>query len=385
MGKNLQRTGASPPSQSPPAHRPQRQWPAWTAVTLGACAAGEVAEPILPAPHLLAPILAGLAIALAGFTAGKLPVRVNRLSQAVLGVLMGSYLSPTTLHQASGAILPLTAVTAATAALSLAAAAVLTRTGRVDRATATLGMAAGGSAAVVSCAEDLGADPRLVAFMQYLRVALVATTAPLLVQWLLTPASDAQVQAGTDPKVWNLVDGPSQGAGLLLLTLVALAGAAVGRRLRLPSPVLLGPILLAAALTVTGAANGFAPDGPLRTALFTAVGLDIGLRFTRPALARMRHLLPLTLACTLAVSTACAALAWLLSATTGIPLADAYLATTPGGINAVLATAVSTHANVPLISSVQSLRLFVMVLLTPLLIRVSARPQSPRTWQTLDS
>lgn len=341
-------------------------------MALAACAAGEAAEPVLPAPHLLAPLLAGLAVAVAGFTAGKLPQRVNRSSQAALGVLMGSYLSPHTLTQAGGALLPLTAVTAATVVLTLAAAAVLTRTGRIDRATATLGMIAGGSAAVVSAAEDLGADPRLVAFMQYLRVALVAATAPVLVHWFLTPGPANPHTAMADPEVWNLVNGPDQALGLLLLAAASIAGTRLGRLVLLPSPVLLGPMVLTAALSVTGTAGGFAPAGPLRTALFTIVGLDIGLRFTRPAVMRMRRLLPLALACTVVVSVVCAALAWLLAETARIPLADAYLATTPGGINAVLATAVATHADVSLISSVQSLRLFAMVLLAPLLIRLAA-------------
>ncbi|MEV8474420.1 AbrB family transcriptional regulator [Streptomyces sp. NPDC051173] len=361
---------APPPSL---AHPPRRRRTVWPALAVAAYAVGEVAEPLVPAPHLLAPMLAGLALALAGFTAGRLPVRVNRCSQALLGVLMGSYLDPRTLDQASAAVLPLTAVTAATAVLGLAAAAVLTRVGRVDRATATLGMVAGGSAAVVSCAEELDADPRLVAFMQYLRVALVAATAPVLVQALLVSTPTTPGRAVARAVAWHLVDGPRQGTGLLLLAVVATVGSVAGRWVRLPSPVLLGPMLLAAAATGTGLATGFAPTGLLRTALFTAVGLDIGLRFTRPAVVRVRHLLPITLACTLAVSAACAALAWLLSVTAHIPLADAYLATTPGGINAVLATAVSTHANVPLISSVQSLRLFAMVLLTPLLIRSAVR------------
>ncbi|MFF4528600.1 AbrB family transcriptional regulator [Streptomyces sp. NPDC001407] len=373
MVTTLRRTVAPSPSL---AHPPRRRRTAWPALAVAAYAAGEAAEPLLPAPHLLAPILAGLALALAGFTAGKLPVRVNRLSQALLGVLMGSYLDPRTLDQASAAVLPLTAVTAATAVLSLAAAAVLARVGRVDRATATLGMVAGGSAAVVSCAEELDADPRLVAFMQYLRVALVAATAPVLVQALPASGPTAPGRAVLRPAARYLVDGPHQGTGLLMLAVVALAGAAAGCRVRLPSPALLGPMLLAAAVTSTGTATGFAPAGLLRTALFTAIGLDIGLRFTRPAVARVRHLLPITLACTLTVSAACAALAWLLSATAHIPLADAYLATTPGGINAVLATAVATHANVPLISSVQSLRLFAMVLLTPLLVRWAVRLRS---------
>lgn len=54
----------------------------------------------------------------------------------------------------------------------------MARTGRIDRASATLGMVAGGSAAVISTAQDHNADSRTVAFLQCLRVALVAATAP---------------------------------------------------------------------------------------------------------------------------------------------------------------------------------------------------------------
>ncbi|MGH4028750.1 AbrB family transcriptional regulator [Actinomycetota bacterium Odt1-20B] len=363
---------ASPAVPSAPSPGKRWLWASWTAVVLAAYAAGEVAEPVLPAPHLLVPLLAGLAVAAAGFSAGKLPVRVNRSTQALLGVLMGSYLTPHTLHQASGRVIALTSVTAATLALSLAGAAALTRIGRVDRASATLGMIAGGSAAVVSCAEDLGADTRLVAFLQYLRVVLVAATAPMLVHWLFTAESGGGRSEG-GPGVWHLVSGADQRLGLLSLAVVAAFGAWLGARAHLPSHALLGPMLLTAALTATGAASGFAPDGPLRAALFTAVGLDIGLRFTRPAVTRARRLLPLALALTLAVSAACAGLAWLLATAAHIPLSDAYLATTPGGINAVLATAVATHGDVSLISSVQSLRLFTMVLIAPLLIRLAGR------------
>lgn len=93
----------------------------------------------------------------------------------------------------------------------------------------------------------------------------------------------------------------------------------------------------------------------------------------------MRRLLPLALTLTLTICAVCAALAWLTAITTRIPPTDAYLATTPGGINAVLATAVATRANVPLISGVQSLRLFAMVLIAPPLIRWVERYRPPRT------
>ncbi|WP_155352127.1 AbrB family transcriptional regulator [Acrocarpospora pleiomorpha] len=158
---------------------------------------------------------------------------------------------------------------------------------------------------------------------------------------------------------------------MIVLAVVALAGLLLGPRLRLPSPAMMGPMLVSGVVTATGLASGFAPSGILRTLLFTMIGLDVGLRFTRRTLGDLRRILPAALACTLAISAGCAALAWLLSVLTHIPFGDTYLATTPGGINAVLATATSAHANLPLISSVQSLRLFEMAFLAPILIRLT--------------
>ncbi|GAA1281285.1 AbrB family transcriptional regulator [Planotetraspora silvatica] len=365
------------PAHSPPNHVVWRRWAGWLALIVIAYVIGESAEAVLPAAHLLAPLVAGLALAATGLTADQVPARLNRTCQAGLGVLIGSYLNPNTLEHASSAMLPLTVVTVATIGLSLLAAAVMARTGRIDRASATLGMVAGGSAAVISTAQDHDADSRTVAFLQCLRVALVAATAPLVVHWMISPQSTAPVTA--TPYTgggWRVVTGDHQGIGLLLLAGVAFAGVLIGRAVRLPSPALLGPMLLTAAITAAGFLEEFAPTGLLRAFLFTIVGLDIGLRFTRPAMAHIRRLLPLALCCTVAISIACAGLAWLLSATVRIPLTDAYLATTPGGINAVLTTAVATHADVSLISSVQSVRLFIMVLLAPLVIRLfTPRPR----------
>ncbi|MEU9888360.1 AbrB family transcriptional regulator [Sphaerisporangium sp. NPDC051011] len=343
----------------------------WPALILAAVAAGELAEPVLPAAHLLAPLLIGLVLAVAGLIVHRVPAGLNSACQAGLGVLMGSYLNPASLHQAAGSVFPLVLVTGATILLSLGAAAVLTRMGHIDRASATLGMVAGGSAAVVSTARDLDADSRVVAFLQYLRVVMVAATAPILVNWLLNPHAVMGALPDTDGELGPVVANAHQGAGLALLAAVAVVGVLAGRAVRLPSPALLGPMLLTAALTASGALGGFAPTGSLRTVLFTIVGLDIGLRFTRSSLARVGRLLPLAAGCTVVISVACGVLAWLLATIERIPFADAYLATTPGGINAVLATAVATHADVPLISSVQSLRLFAMVLMAPLVIRLS--------------
>jgi membrane AbrB-like protein len=146
-----------------------------------------------------------------------------------------------------------------------------------------------------------------------------------------------------------------------------------GRLVRIPAPTLLGPMLLTALVTFSGMAEGFAPSGILKDLVFMAVGLEVGLRFTRRSLNHVRRLFVPMLLATIAVSTACAGLAWWLASAMHIPLVDAYLATTPGGINAVLATAIAANANLPLVSSVQSLRLFAVVLVTPPLLRLGMR------------
>jgi uncharacterized protein len=61
-----------------------------------------------------------------------------------------------------------------------------------------------------------------------------------------------------------------------------------------------------------------------------------------------------------------------------VSLLDAYLATTPGGLYAVLAAAFGTGADTTFVIAVQTLRLFVMVLLAPLVVRrlVRAAPRA---------
>ena len=56
---------------------------------------------------------------------------------------------------------------------------VLARTTPLDPPTAALGMIAGGASGIVGMSGELGADDRLVAFMQYLRVLVVVLLTPV--------------------------------------------------------------------------------------------------------------------------------------------------------------------------------------------------------------
>ena len=64
-------------------------------------------------------------------------------------------------------------------------------------------------------------------------------------------------------------------------------------------------------------------------------------------------------------------LAVVLELMTGVTYADAYLATTPGGLYAVIATALDGGGSDPaFVFAVQALRLLIMVLAAPFLVRL---------------
>ncbi|MFL6056954.1 MAG: AbrB family transcriptional regulator [Actinoallomurus sp.] len=355
----------------------RRRLPAWGwgAVVTAAFLVGAAAHAAgIPGPYMLAGLLVGVVLALSGLVTSTLPGPTYRTSQALAGVLMGGYIHPAALRAAAPSMLPLVIITAATILLSVGVARVLERSG-LDRRTATLATVPGGATAMLAASDELGADTRFVALAQYSKLALIAVTAPLVVP-LLGPARPAGPGSGEphsplSPQMLHLVDGAGQPAGLLLVCAIAVLGVQVGRRLRLPAPAVLGPMLVTVVATFSGAAHGFRPTGLLQIFLFTCIGLEIGLRFTRDSLRHARRVLPCMVAGAVVVSVVSALLAWLLSGLTGLSFADAYLATTPGGINAVLATSVASNADVGLISSVQSLRLFAVVSLAPVLIRVT--------------
>ena len=90
-------------------------------------------------------------------------------------------------------------------------------------------------------------------------------------------------------------------------------------------------------------------------------------------------LLPV-LGCIVFLLVASFGLAVLLELTTSVSLLDAYLATTPGGLFAVLAVAFGADANTTFIVAVQGLRILVMVLLAPVAVRW-LRAAGPSTLQ----
>jgi hypothetical protein len=314
----------------------------------------------LPSPALFGGLIAGLVRALGVSTRAAVPPTATMGAQAVFGVTMGALIDLGTLQAVAAHWLAVLLVTVGTLALSLLAGLVLRLLPGISPVTGAFSMIAGGASGIVVMARELGADERMVAVLQYLRVLLIVVLMPLAATTVYGASAGSASAAGGAGSGWAM--------GLLFTVACVAVGLPVGRLLHIPVAAMLGPMLAAA---VAGLAFGWHGTVPAvaQDVAFLVIGLQVGLNFTRASLRTIGRALPLALAVIGGLILACAGLGALLSAVTGASALDGYLATTPGGLYAVLATASGGGADTTFVLSVQVLRLFVMLLSAPLVAR----------------
>jgi membrane AbrB-like protein len=310
---------------------------------------------------LLGAVVSGIAAALV-LPRSLAPPRVSVvLAQGVLGVMVGSFVGSSTLATIGAHWLPVILVCLATLGFSLVLGFVLAAVAPVDRATASVGMIAGGAAGMISISDDLGADDRLVLVMQYLRVLLIVSVMPIV-------AGAVFQVSGTEAAAAPVAAAELLPA-LLFLAVCLSAGLPLGWLARLPAGALIGPMLVAA--IIGGVHQSVVHPVPelLQTAALAVIGLQVGLRFTPASLRAAGSLLPATALFVVVLLAGCALLGLLLAELADVDRLDAYLATTPGGLYVVVATAVVGKADAAFILAVQLLRTFLMLLVAPPLLR----------------
>jgi membrane AbrB-like protein len=327
----------------------------------------------LPAATLFASLVVGLAAAVrerpSTTSTPTLPRAAVVAGQACLGALIGALVEPDLMQALTENWLPVVAAVLATLVISVASGMALSLHRDVDRVTGSFSLVAGGAAGITGISRDLGADQHVVGVVQYLRVLVIVLTMPAVASLLPhgSPAAAADAMRATN------VAGETLVRGLAFTTVSVLLGLVAARAVRLPAASLLGPMVVATALTATGASAGATVPTVIQQLAFAVIGLQVGLSFTRTSIRAVRVVLPAALALVVAMTVATAAVGIPLLRLTGSSVLDAYLATTPGGLYAVLATAADTRADTTLIATVQVLRLIVMLLVAPLLAALLGR------------
>ncbi|WP_056465553.1 AbrB family transcriptional regulator [Bacillus sp. FJAT-25509] len=339
----------------------------WFGIIAGTLLIGTLLEDQgFPSPHLFAALLVGIIVAFTSFNhySKIIPSGIFTVAQAITGVLLGTYFNPSSIASLGNDWPIVLLVTGATLVLSVLTGFVFARVTKTDLATSTLGMIAGGSAGVIATSDDLNADGRLVAFMQFVRLFLVVFITPLLVRLVLLPTGNYEYARPAEIEA----TGPIF-AGCIFTLCIAIVGAWLGNRFHIPAGALIVPLILGAVLSTLKPFQGLTPPELIREPAFTLIGLQIGLRFDREALRLAQRLLPAITGFVLILIIGCGAFGLVLAKFVHINLLSGYLATTPGGINAVMAIAFGTGADTTLIFEMQSFRLFIMLLVAVPLVR----------------
>jgi membrane AbrB-like protein len=337
----------------------------WVALAIASAAAAfGLARAGFPAALLLGPMLVAIAFG-AGGTALRVPRWAFLGAQGVVGCLIARAVNPPLLASLATDWAIILAVVLATVVASALVGWALAKFGALGAATAAWGSAPGAAAAMTAMSEEFGADPRLVAIMQYVRVIVVVLTASLVARLVLGVGSLPPASTPSGPLVPPLVP-------FLETLAIALGGAWLGRRLRVPAGPLLFPLVAGSVLHATGVVAIALPVWLLGLA-YAIVGWYIGLMFTRETVRAALRALPQLIAATLGLIALCALSAWMLAGLLHVDPLTAYLATTPGGLDSVAIIALGSGSNVSLILAVQAVRVFVVVLTGPPLAKLIAR------------
>lgn len=313
-----------------------------------------------PSALLFGGLLGGLVFALGSSREVSVPPCSFTIGQGIIGVTIGAIVDWGTLADLGGDWPAVIAISIVTLALSVVAGQLLRLHRGVSAVTASFSSVAGGASGMTAIARDLGADDRIVTVIQYLRVLVILLAMPAAVSIVFNAGDGAAAGSSTASTTFT---------GVAYTILAVGLGIVVGHVLHLPSPALLGALLGAVALALLPVFDDVEVPVWIQGIGYLLIGVQVGLRFTAGSLRAIGRMLPTALLVIAIIVATCAAFGVLLAELTGVTELDAYLATTPGGLYAVLATSADTGGNVTFVTAVQLIRLLLVLLAAPLLAR----------------
>lgn len=351
----------------------QRDWPQWMMLlALSAVLSFVLFWLHLPAAPLLGPLIAGITLSLRGAKI-RLPRPFFIAAQAIIGCMIARALTSSIFGVLAANWVLVLIILVSTLAISALTGWLLVRYSSLPGATGAWGSSPGGASAMVVMAQEYGADVRLVALMQYLRVLFVVGAAVMVVRFAL----GGEAQEMTQQIVWF----PPLTVNLPLTLLLTAAAGWLGLRLRIPSGAMLLP-MLAGALAQGGEWVLLELPEWLLVLAYTALGWTVGLQFNREIFMLALKTLPQIITAIVGLITLCALMALALTHLLPLDFLTAYLATSPGGLDTVAIIAVGTRADMSFIMAMQTLRLFTILLTGPAIARLISR-YAPRKEKSL--
>jgi membrane AbrB-like protein len=331
------------------------------AFVTGLCAALLCVQIGTPLPWMIGPLFATAAARMSGMHL-SCPVAVRQGGQWAIGTALGLYFTSPVLAVLSTHVLWIALALVFAIALGIACGWLLQRLSGVDGTTAFFAMAVGGASEMAVQGERHGAAVDRVAAAHSLRIMMVVAIIPFTYRALHVHGLDLY-----EPGARVVHAG-----GLLALVALTSAGALLLSRWNWPNVWVIGPLLVAIGLTAAGIHLSALPEWIPRAGQL-CIGIALGTRFTPAFLHTAPRFLGSVALCTLAGMGVAAGFGALLAHASGIHLATAILATSPGGIAEMSLTAKTLELGVPIVTAFHVIRMSVLVLSIGPLFRLMRR------------
>ena len=315
----------------------------------------------LPIPFMLGGILTAAALRFTRQPGFQWPRPWRELCLSIVGYGIGLHFTRDTVHALAAQTAGVLGASILCIALAIVIAYITYRHTFANLLSCVLGQLPGGlNLMMLLTEEDPRADANVVVVEQTTRLFLVVFFVPVLASFL----------PGTPVNRAGLFDSPPAEGALTWLVLIPVCafGVFAARRLHVPTPTLMGPILATSAFSVWyGAPLQQVPSLILYLAQIS-VGLYMGCMLDKERLLRARATVSFCVLGTLALIAVSMAVAAGLSRVYGFDLVTAFLAMAPGGIAEMCLAGMSMGADVSIIVTYQIVRVLMMNISMPFLI-----------------
>jgi len=348
-------------------HRSLKDRVVRTLVAFCVAGAGGLAFYALSAP---AAFLTGSALAVSLAAILRVPMAIPKpvrdASFALLGMMMGTGVTPDAMSDLARLPVAVAGLCVVLVGTTLASYWVLRRMGDYGRLDAFLGSVPGHFSLVMVLAVQRGARVERVLVPQVLRLFILIVLVPFLLG-----GSEAATFRAAAPDGY----GPLDVAGTVAIAFVA---AVAAMRLRVPAGMLIGPMVVSAVLSGSGAFTVAVPVW-MGALAFVVLGAVIGVRFHSIRREGLRQMLVAALASFVAAAAVAVAVsfavAWLLGASVGAM----FLGYAPGGLDAMIAMSFLLGFDVALVALLHTARMIILGFATPLVLPVFDRRRAGST------
>ena len=318
---------------------------AYTIALIGGSIASQAGFPL---PWMLGPFFACGVASGAGLTLSALPFG-RETAQLIIGLGIGLRFTAATLISTLLLAPAMLVSTAYVIGYTMVAAFLFRPLARVNHSTAFFATAAGGVADMALIARERGGDASAVGIVHALRVSMTVAIVPILVVSFGDSGNAPDRLAATGPSVLWLL--PAFCLAVLLAKLL--------KKTRMPNPWLVAPMLLGIVLGSTGLLLTAVPPVAIVGAQ-VLLGTWLGSQFRKELLLTLPRVALAGIAASLFMICAAFAGAVLLSATTSLSLATAFLALAPAAVTEMVITAKTMHLDPEIITGFHVMRIFIV-------------------------